>query len=393
MLPSVRNIPFLMWNQYSDELVPIAGTRQQAQTFDALGYRYQWWAFTPGEHITLAINDQYQPVADFLGNPVVNRNPQHVTYVVNPTMDFPANGVVADHAYWLSGLRVRNMAGAGRGPDGSPPPGPPKIDVFSRGFGLGDPRPNATQNDGGALTGGNLPALAFTRQTKTWGRTPHIRTRNQLDLTARNVSRTTINADRARVHCNARVTLDTDGPMRITLTGRGCRRVINVRCVRGHGPARGKRLGAARLGRTRRFQRRIFRRLARLRSRRGIDRYCVSGGGDFSIGYPTRRLSRRQRRLARRRAILILTTSRRFSVHRIRRGTRVRTLRRRLHREHRLRVGRNTWYVARGRRSELVFRTRRGRVIAVGIADRRLMHGRRAAKRFLRSWERRRRRR
>ena len=52
---------------------------------------------------------------------------------------------------------------------------------------------------------------------------------------------------------------------------------------------------------------------------------------------------------------------------------------------------RNTWYVARGRRSELVFRTRGRRVIAVGIADRRLIHGRRATKRFLRSWELRRR--
>jgi len=35
----VRNIPFLIWNQTSDELVPIAGVREQVKRFDELGYR------------------------------------------------------------------------------------------------------------------------------------------------------------------------------------------------------------------------------------------------------------------------------------------------------------------------------------------------------------------
>ena len=42
----------------------------------------------------------------------MRRNPAHVSYVVNPTMDFPDRGTVADHAYWLSGLQLRDGSGA-----------------------------------------------------------------------------------------------------------------------------------------------------------------------------------------------------------------------------------------------------------------------------------------
>ena len=108
MLASVRNIPFLIWNGSQDELVPVAGAVAQAQTFDDLGYRYRFDLFTSADHFALAVNDQYAPAAAFLGTHEVNPNPAHVTYVVNPTMDFPGAGTVADHAYWLSGLKLRD---------------------------------------------------------------------------------------------------------------------------------------------------------------------------------------------------------------------------------------------------------------------------------------------
>jgi hypothetical protein len=218
MLPSVRNIPFLMWAQYTDELVPYVGTHQQAQTFDDLGYRYEFDSFSPGEHLTLAINDQFQPAADFLDDAVVNRDPPHVTYVVNPTMDFPANGTVADHAYWLSGLKVRDTSGSSAG--GNPPTD--KIDVRSEGFGVGDPTPGATQAGAGTLTGGNLPALAFTSQSKTWGPAPPAPRRNRLDIVATNIALVTIDPRRAHVNCNADLNVTTDGPLTVALAG--CRR-------------------------------------------------------------------------------------------------------------------------------------------------------------------------
>src|SRR5205814_1821153 len=76
-------------------------------------------------------------------------------------------------------------------------------------------------------------------------------------------------------------------------------------CVNSRGGARGTRLGPARLGRSRRLQRRAFRG-KRLKSRRGMDRYCAAGGGSFRIGYPTARLARRERRAARGGALIIL---------------------------------------------------------------------------------------
>ena len=163
-------------------------------------------------------------------------------------------------------------------------------------------------------------------------------------------------------------------------------RLAGVGCLNSRGGVRGKTLGPATLGRTRSRQRRLLRGKA-LSSRAGLDRYCATGGGSFRIGYPTARLSRRQRAAARGRVILIMTSSRRFAVRGIRRGTSVATLRRRLRGERRIRVGRNVWYLAGGRSATLAYKTRGPKVLDVGIADRRLTGGALASKRFLRSWQ------
>jgi hypothetical protein len=61
-------------------------------------------------------------------------------------------------------------------------------------------------------------------------------------------------------------------------------------------------------------------------------------------------------------------------------------LRARLRGERRIRVGRNVWYLAPGRTSQLVFKTRRGRVLEVGVASKSLTRGRSGASVFLRAW-------
>ena len=75
LVPSLRNIPFLMWNMATDELVPPASYGPTALALDSAGYRYELDVYSPGEHLTLAINDQYAPAAAFLGTTMVNRNP------------------------------------------------------------------------------------------------------------------------------------------------------------------------------------------------------------------------------------------------------------------------------------------------------------------------------
>jgi hypothetical protein len=89
MLGSVRNVPFLIWDETTDELVPIAGVLEQVKAFDELGYRYEFDQFQAGEHLTLALNDEYAPAAAFLGTETIDSDPAHVTYTYNR---WPADG-------------------------------------------------------------------------------------------------------------------------------------------------------------------------------------------------------------------------------------------------------------------------------------------------------------
>lgn len=209
MLASVRNIPFLIWDQRADELVPIAGVKMQVKKFDELGYRYEFDEFEVGDHLTLAINDEFAPAAAFLDGETVQPNPPHVTYTYNPTMDFPADGTSAGHAYWLYGIQLRNGSG-------SPPLG--TIDVRSEAFGVGDPPVNPTQIGKGLLNGthGKAP-IPFTSETKTWGPAPSAPASNTLDIRATNIAHVTIDGKRARVSCHPQLNVESDGPITVTI--------------------------------------------------------------------------------------------------------------------------------------------------------------------------------
>jgi hypothetical protein len=220
LVPSLRNIPILMWNATADELVPVPEYEATASALDSAGYRYELDVYT-AEHLTLAINDQYAPAATFLGTARVNRNPTHVTYVVDPKLDYPKLGFVADHAYYVSGVKPRDAGANG---------GQATVDVFSHGFGVGDPKPSSTERGAGTLTGGTLAALAFTSQKKTWGPAPKIPTADQLDVTATNVGTVTIDAPRAHVSCDPKVNLKSDGPTKVVITG-CARQKAAKRCV------------------------------------------------------------------------------------------------------------------------------------------------------------------
>jgi hypothetical protein len=216
-IASLRNVPFRIWVASSDEIVPTAGTLPIAQAMDALGYRYEYDAFAPAEHLTLAVDDQYGPAADWLGDRRVNLDPAHVTYSYNPTMDFPADGTAAGHAYWVSRVELRDTKG-------DPPVG--TIDVRSHGFPAGDPPASATTPVAGALPPGNLGVLAYAGQARSWGRAPRTPKADRLEITATNVRSVTIDPRRARVTCRARLAVKTDGPLTVKLAGCGRARTV-----------------------------------------------------------------------------------------------------------------------------------------------------------------------
>ena len=216
MVASLRWIPFLMWNARSDELVPPALFARAADALAGNGYRYRLSTFVPADplpptptphHTMLAANDWFEPAARFLGTATVLRDPPRVTYVRNPEIDFPRYRTTADHAYWVSRIRLRDAAQLGT------------VDVRSDGFGVGDARARTTTG-AGRLTGGTFGPRAYTSRATTWGAAPRTRARDRLEVTAGNVASLTIDARRARVTCGARIVIRSVGggaPPRVRL--------------------------------------------------------------------------------------------------------------------------------------------------------------------------------
>jgi hypothetical protein len=165
-------------------------------------------------------------------------------------------------------------------------------------------------------------------------------------------------------------------------SGRGCDRPTG-RVFR-------KGLDRARLGRDRNDHLRRYR--IGLKGRRNLDKFCLSDRRVVRIGYPTDRvlrqnLGRSRGGFAPSKAVLVLTSSRRFRVRRVRVGMRPAIMRRRIGRRIRpIRIGANRWYLRRGRGARLVFKVRAGRVREVGHAPLRLTNTRRKSARLLRSF-------
>lgn len=157
-------------------------------------------------------------------------------------------------------------------------------------------------------------------------------------------------------------------------------------CITLTGSFRGKRLGPAALGQTQRRQRAVFKG-ATVRQRNGLDRYCARGGGAFGVGYPTAKLLRslaaRLRQAVKGRVVVIVSSSKRYAILGVRPGVSERSAKTKLQRAKKVRAGRSTWYVQRGRSVAQLVAARAGRVQSVGIADARLTRDLRVLKRLL----------
>ena len=213
-LRSLRNTPLLLWNATADELVNLQTSEQAVTDNTAAGIRFTEDLFLTADHVTLAANDSYQPGVDWLGTATINPNPAHITYVVDPTEDSAVAQAVADHVYWISGLRARGAGDA-------------TIDIVSAAFGQGNPVVLPVQPGAGALTGGEIPALVYVSRTQAWGAIPRIARANTLTINAHNLRFITIDPQRARVTCGAALKVVTDGPLTVTLAG--CSRSVSFR--------------------------------------------------------------------------------------------------------------------------------------------------------------------
>jgi hypothetical protein len=208
MLAGLRNTPLMMWNAAADELVNVEDAEAAAEALTALGLRFIYWLFPSADHLTLATNDEYLPGAQWLASHTVQRDPAHVSFVVNPAQDSAAGMVVADHAYWLSDIALRD-----------PEAGTGTLDVRSEGFGVGDAPALAVAEGAGALEGGSHGPMSYRSRELAWGDAPAAPVANVLHIVATNVASVTIEPARARVGCNAQLDIQSDGPLAVTLAG------------------------------------------------------------------------------------------------------------------------------------------------------------------------------
>ncbi len=208
-LPSLRHTPVMTWNAVADELVNVGTYSETNAELDRLGLSFSAWIFPAADHLTLATNDEYGPGAEFLGEHRIVRNPAHVTYVVDPTSDSKRAGAIADHAYWLSGLRVAEGAEFGT------------IDVHSEGFGRADAPVAEVVAGTGFLSGGSRGPTPYTSQTRDPEKPVAAKRRNRLVFESTDVATVTVDPKRARVNCKAK--LDLAQAPGLTVRLRGCR--------------------------------------------------------------------------------------------------------------------------------------------------------------------------
>lgn len=214
-LQSLRNTPLMVWIGVADEGTTPDRRQATRDALDAWGYPYTYDEFLDSDHLTVATNDEYGPLVAFLGEQRIDPNPAHVSYVFEPQSDSPRARVVADHAYWISGLQLRDAAASATG----------SIDAHSQGFGQADAAPAAVQNNAQMLMGGNhgpVPYLRWLREPSAPIAAPVA---NRLQVVVRNLAYAAIDTQRARLDCqSAEVQIETDGPVSIELMP--CQRIL-----------------------------------------------------------------------------------------------------------------------------------------------------------------------
>lgn len=208
MVASWRHVPMYVQMGAYDTICSANADDQILAKIDQLGYRYEWRQY-PTTHSSFG----WQDMGNFLRGARVDPNPPHVTYVYNLKASETKWGLNADHAYWLSGLELRDESGDA--PMGT-------IDVFSHGFGIGDPSPQLAQPIAGmgqVLVQAPVSLVPWEGLKRQWDPALKTPVKDVLDITAMNIREVTIDVRRARVSCDPKLNVDSDGPITIRLAG------------------------------------------------------------------------------------------------------------------------------------------------------------------------------
>jgi poly(3-hydroxybutyrate) depolymerase len=210
---SLRNVPVLATAGLDDPLVDIAITTRSATRFDLLGYRNDFWHFqstNPGEghaEYRQFVREEYRSLNRSASE--VERDPRHVTYVLNGFVSDARYGLASDHAYWVGGLQLAN-------PDASPPLG--TIDAISSALPARVQEALPTEQANGANFNG---ARAYKRQTRRWRPGDPEPLSDAFTLTTTNLKSAALDVRRMRLPEFGTIegTVTTDAELELRLRG------------------------------------------------------------------------------------------------------------------------------------------------------------------------------
>lgn len=207
---NLRNLPLLMWNGMIDELVPVLGTLQFENRLHQLGYRHELNLFPTHDHFLFSILDEWGPGRDFLGDATIDPRPSQVTYRAVPGQDAPKLGIVHDHAYWISGVRVAPSADAAV--------------IDARSLAKGEAPPSATE-----IAGVGVEPAPHIKRGIAWTQSTEAPS-NALEISLEGVSAVTIWIEQAGIHTSKPFELSISSPAEafVTLAGSFGARAISA---------------------------------------------------------------------------------------------------------------------------------------------------------------------
>lgn len=208
VIPSARNLPYVISQGAADELVPLPGEIPDMQKFASLGYRYRYELYPAADHLVYPFFDGFSDQAAHLSGPPRVDNPAHVTYDWYPDLDRPDLGIGSTGAYWLRDTRGRTVA----------PGTVATLDAVSSA--LPNPAITPVTSTGVLAPGDPFPAVV-TEQSWVYGAQPALRPMITLRLS--DVGSLGVDLVRAGIPAGrgAALPVTTDGPVTVTLLRAG----------------------------------------------------------------------------------------------------------------------------------------------------------------------------
>lgn len=201
------NLPYEIVQGSADELVPVSGVVQQANTFRAAGNPYRLYLHSADDHLSFITTDlNWARTRDWLGTGKRNLSPVRVRYRRYPVWDIKRFGLRFDGAYWVDDMDVRDA-------DGDDAFGQVDATTFAR----GGFRPLAVEETPRTVPGGPSPGVGGISPAAVTGQ----RTVNGEKIDKSNGFETTLTNLRSLRFRTRRMGLDRGRTVRAALVGDG----------------------------------------------------------------------------------------------------------------------------------------------------------------------------